>query len=210
MKVLIWFKAYDLMYMYANEEQKKHFDNIVNSAEILFVPDDSGDSYKSACERIYDDHVLILPPDVDNTEDAKAFIADKLLFGPDDGHKYEILGPEDLKKELLGEEIDANPINFAQMNNVKKGLQEMSEEEMEEQIERMPGRIGEQLKGLMGAIEEVNDNASGIFARYCEEAANQGISKEQAKEEAEQYMKGEIPAAEFIAPVAILDNLKEI
>ena len=89
MKVLIWFKAYDLMYMYANEEQKKHFDNIVNSAEILFVPDDGGDSYKSACERIYDDQVLILPPDVDNTADAKIFIADKLLFGPDD--KYEIL-----------------------------------------------------------------------------------------------------------------------
>ena len=62
----------------------------------------------------------------------------------------------------------------------------------------------------MEAIEEVNDNASSIFAHYVEEAASQGISKEQAKEEAESYMKGQIPAAEFIAPVAILDNLRDL
>jgi len=202
-KIMIWFKAYDLMYMYADDSQKQDFNNLVDSIDRFYAADD--DSYQSACERVYDDKVRMLPEEINNTADATAHIKAELLL-EEDVTNLDIIGPERLKSELLGDSDDA-PVEYSDMG---KDLRKMTNEEVEDAVERMPGRIGEQMKGLMEAIEEVNDNASSIFTHYVEESASRGISKEQAKEEAEAYMTGEIPAAEFIAPVAILDNLKDL
>lgn len=203
-KVMIWFKIYDLMYMYANETQKNDFNAIVDSIDIFYAAD--SDSYESACERVYENQVRMLPEEIDNTDDAEAHIkADMLL--EEDVTELDIIGPERMKSELLGDEANQGPITYSQMNNE---MRPMTPQELNEAADQLPGRIGEQLRGLMGAIDEVNETASEIFAEYARKCDELGIDKDQAKDEASQYMKGQIPAAEFVAPVAILDNLKNI
>ena len=201
---MIWFKIYDLMYMYANDTQKDDFNSLVDRVDIFYAADK--ESYQSACERAYEDQVRMLPEEIDNTEDAEAYIKTDMLLDADVTN-LDIISPERMKTELLGEEANKGPMTYSQMNN---DMKPMTPQDLEEAAERLPGRIGEQLKGLMGAIDEVNENASEIFARYAAECDALGVGKDQAKEEAEQYMKSNIPAAEFVAPVAILDNLKNL
>ncbi len=202
--IMIWFKIYDLMYMYSNDSQKEDFNSLVDKVDIFYAADK--ESFQSACERVYDDQVRLLPEEVDNTEDAEAYIKTDLML-ESDLTNLDIISPERVKTELLGDEVNNSPMEYSQMNNE---IKPMTPQDLEEAAERLPGRIGEQLKGLMGAIDEVNEDASEIFARYASECDSIGVDKEQAKSEAEQYMKGNIPAAEFVAPVAILDNLKNL
>ena len=211
-QIMIWFKIYDLMYMYADETQKKDFDALVDSVDIFYAADK--DSYQSALERAYEDQVKIMPEGIDNTEDAEAHIkADIVLNCEKIGVEWdpldevnldiEIIGPERVKAELLGGQVNNAPMNFNQMtHNVSEATPE--------DFDKLPGRVGEQLKGLLGAIEEVHETAGQIYAQYVDKCLEMDIDKEQAKSEAAEYMKGQIPAAEFVAPVAILDNLKDI
>ena len=203
-KIMIWFKVYDLMYMYANDVQKDDFNSLVDKVDIFYAADK--ESYQSACERAYENQVRMLPEEIDNTEDAEAYIRTDMLLESDITN-LDIISPERMKTELLGEEANKGPMAYSQMNN---DMRPMTPQDLEEAAEKLPGRIGEQLKGLMGAIDEVNENASEIFARYAQECDNIGVGKDQAKQEAELYMKGNIPASEFVAPVAILDNLKKL
>tara|TARA_Y100001972_G_C7627289_1_gene314731 strand:+ start:587 stop:1225 length:639 start_codon:yes stop_codon:yes gene_type:complete len=206
-KILIWFKIYDLMYMYANDEQKEKFNELINNAHLFYAAD--SDSYQSALERVYDDQVRMLPEGTDCTEDAIEYIVTDLNLesGLITASDCQIIGPEKLKELLLGENANKSPINYNQMNNEMKP---MTEEDIEQMVHKLPGRVGEQLKGLMGAIDEVNETAGEIFARYAAQCDALGVDKEQAKAEAAQYMNGNMPAAEFIAPVGILDDLKKI
>jgi hypothetical protein len=195
------------MYMYANDEQKEKFNELTDSADLFYAADK--DSYQSALERVYDDQVRMLPEGTDCTEDAIEYIVTDLNLesGLITASDCEIIGPEKLKELLLGENANKNPISYNQMNDEMKP---MTAEDIEQMTHKLPGRVGEQLKGLMGAIDEVNETAGEIFARYAEQCDSLGVDKEQAKVEAEQYMKGGVPAAEFVAPVNILDDLKKI
>lgn len=204
-KVLIWFKIYDLMYMYANDTQKEEFNSLVDSVDLIYAAD--SDSYQSALERVYEDCVRKLPDGIESTQEAAEYIASDFNLDPPKFETWDIIGPEKLKELLLGEDANKNPIEYSQMNDQMKP---MTADDIEDMAEKLPGRVGEQLKGLMGAIDEVNETASEIFARYAAQCDELGVSKDQAKEEANQYMQGGIPAAEFVAPVNILDDLKRI
>ena len=204
-KVLIWFKIYDLMYMYANDIQKEEFNSLVDSVDLIYTAD--SDSYQSALERVYEDSVRKLPDGIESTQEAAEYIASDFNLDPPKFETWDIIGPEKLKELLLGEDANKNPIEYSQMNDQMKP---MTADDIEDMAEKLPGRVGEQLKGLMGAIDEVNETASEIFARYAAQCDELGVSKDQAKEEANQYMQGGIPAAEFVAPVNILDDLKRI
>tara|TARA_B100002019_G_scaffold281256_1_gene285111 strand:- start:884 stop:1519 length:636 start_codon:yes stop_codon:yes gene_type:complete len=204
-KVLIWFKIYDLMYMYANDIQKEEFNSLVDSVDLIYAAD--SDSYQSALERVYEDSVRKLPDGIESTQEAAEYIASDFNLDPPKFETWDIIGPEKLKELLLGEDANKNPIEYSQMNDQMKP---MTADDIEDMAEKLPGRVGEQLKGLMGAIDEVNETASEIFARYAAQCDELGVSKDQAKEEANQYMQGGIPAAEFVAPVNILDDLKRI
>lgn len=208
--VMIWFKVYDLMYMYSNDTQKDDFNALVNKADIIYAADK--ESYQSACERVYDDKVRILPEGIDNTEDAtEAIKSDLLRYEITDyvgfSDEIEIITPERVKAEFLGDKSNRGPIEYNKMNG---DLGPLDPEELDEMAEKLPGRIGEQLKGLVGAIDEVNQTAEEIFQQYALKCKAEGIEEAQAKEEASEYMKGKIPAAEFVAPVGILDSLKDI
>ena len=200
--VLVWFKVYDYMYMYADNAQRETFDKIANNADFLFTPDD--ESYQSALEREYEEKVRKLDPEVDNTEQAKDDIAANLGRLKSE---LNIIGPEEMRNSLMGGSKD-DPFDYSEINMM--GKQPMTEEDFNKTAENLPGRIGEKLRELVGSIDEVNQEANEIFGRYISESQDQGIDEEQAKNEAKSYMTGEIPAAEFIAPVLILDELRNL
>ena len=202
--VLVWFKVYDYMYMYADEAQREVFDKLANSADLLFTPDQ--ESYQSALEREYEEKVMLLDKDTDNTEDAKSDIAAKLGRPISE---LNILGPEEMRDALVGDSKD-DSFDYSEINMMGKQIGPMTEEDFIKKTENLPGRIGEKLKELVGSIDEVNQEANEIFGRYISESEDQGIDSEQAKKEAKSYMTGEIPAAEFIAPVLILDELRNL
>lgn len=202
--IMIWFKVYDLMYMYSNDAQKDDFNTLVNTADIFYAADK--ESYQSACERVYDDQVRLLPEGTESTEDAEVYIKADLML-EESVSDIEIIGPEKVKSEFIGDQSNRGPIEYNKMNSDMGAL---NPEDLDEMAEKLPGRIGDQLKGLMGAIDEVNQTAEEIFEQYALKCKDEGITEDQAKQEASEYMKGEIPAAEFVAPVGILDSLKEI
>ena len=205
---LVWFKVYDYMYIYADEAQKEIFDELASNADLLYTPDDD-ESYQSALEREYEENVRKLPSDVDNTEDARISINTDFIDEMHNGSISEIkvIGPEEVRSALLGDEKDA-PFDYSEINMM--GNQPMTEEQFHNAAENLPGRIGDKLRGLVGAIDEVNREANEIFGRYIQESEEQGLTEDQAKTEAKSYMQGKIPAAEFIAPVGILDALKDL
>lgn len=194
--ILIWFQIYDDMYRMCDEEQKEKFDNLVDAVDMLYTVDD--ESHQSALERVYSDQVSKLPADITNTEDAVSWLNTKY----DDYLFVNTLGPDEVKERI------AYP-DDSELSDIIHRVAGDEQMDMPDP-DSLPGRIGHQIKELVNSINEVNDDARAIFDRYVTECQEAGVGVDQAKKEARSYMEGEIPAAEFVAPVALLDDLKKL
>jgi hypothetical protein len=120
-------------------------------------------------------------------------------------------GRDDIEFIGYAEMAEATGFSVSEEEDDKKIVisKEKGQEMAEEMRRRLTPGMRDALDTLGSEMQDLEIQRESLKEMYIMQCQEQGLEQEQSRKEAQQFMTTDIPAEEFIAPVGVLQPLKD-